>query len=345
MASLRSSVSLRPYHTFGLDVSTQWLFELRDETQALEFLADNRHNPMPRLILGGGSNVLFRGDFPGLVLLNRIEGIELMEETADSVLIRVGAGENWHQLVLHCLEQGWYGIENLSLIPGTVGAAPIQNIGAYGVELESVFDHLEAMHLDTLHIRRFSHGTCQFGYRDSLFKRTGKGKYLITRVALRLSKVPRPNLSYGALQQVLGDDPQAVTPQQVSEAVIAIRQSKLPDPRDIGNAGSFFKNPEISTKQLAQIQADYPDVPFYPISDSTVKVPAGWLIQTCGWKGWRQDDYGVHARQALVLVNYGQASGEELYQLSERILASVAAKFGIDLEREVQIIGGPITGR
>ena len=338
MPQLQQHISLQSLHTFGLDVSARWLLNISSEQEAIEFLFDNRESQRPLLILGGGSNMLFRGDFDGVVLRNQIKGIEVLEETDEEVLVKVGAGENWHQFVLHALDQNWYGIENLSLIPGTVGAAPIQNIGAYGVEIKEVFDHLEAIHLNTCEKRTFTHAQCRFGYRDSIFKQEAKGKYLITRVALRLSKVANPNTSYGAIRQELdGIDP--ITPKDVSNAVIRIRQSKLPDPAVTGNAGSFFKNPEIPTTHFEEILAKYPEAPSYPISDEIVKVPAGWLIQTCGWKGIRRGDIGVHPLQALVLVNYGGGHGQEIYDLSEDILQSVQETFGIELEREVQVVG------
>lgn len=338
MPQLQENISLRPFHTFGLDVTARYLLNIDSESDLVEFLADNRFNQTPLLILGGGSNVLFRQNFEGVLIKNEIKGIEVVQESDEEVLVRIGAGENWHQFVLYALDQGWYGIENLSLIPGTIGAAPIQNIGAYGVEIKETFDHLEAIHLETFQPARFSNEDCQFGYRDSVFKREAKGKYFITRVTLRLSRIPRPNLSYGALQKEVEEIP-SPTPRDVSEAVIRVRQSKLPDPAVIGNAGSFFKNPEISRKLFDNIQLAYPNVPSYPISDTVVKVPAGWLIETTGWKGIRRGDYGVHARQALVLVNYGDATGSEIYDLSSEILASVQETFGIMLEREVQVVG------
>lgn len=338
MAHLQEHLSLRPFHTFNLSVSARWMIEIRTEKEAVEFLADNRFAHVDMLILGGGSNVLFTRDFQGIVLRNCIHGIEVVEEHEDSVLLKVGAGETWHQFVLYCLEQNYFGIENLSLIPGTVGAAPIQNIGAYGVEVKEVIESVETIHLTSFEPRTFSRDECQFGYRDSIFKRQAKGKYLITRVNMRLSKVPAPNLRYGAIASEV-PDPATATPKEVSDAVIRIRQSKLPDPAEIGNAGSFFKNPEIPVSLFEQIKAEYPEVPSYPISEEIVKVPAGWLIQTAGWKGKRIGDYGVHARQALVLVNYGDASGADIYQLSEKILQDIREKFGISLEREVQVIG------
>lgn len=338
MSQLQEHVSLRPFHTFGLDVKARWMLTIQAEEDLIEFLADNRFSNRPLLILGGGSNVLFRKDFDGVLIKNEILGVEILEETEEEILVKVGAGENWHRFVLYALEQGWYGIENLSLIPGTIGAAPIQNIGAYGVEIKTVFDHLEAIHLETFQTTSFTNQDCRFGYRDSIFKREAKGKYLISRVALRLSKVPTPNLSYGALQKEI-QDVENPTPRDVSEAVIRVRQSKLPDPAEIGNAGSFFKNPEIPRELFDQILNSHPTAPSYPVNDQLVKVPAGWLIETAGWKGLRRGDYGVHARQALVLVNYGNAKGAEIYDLSSEILASVQEKFGITLEREVQIVG------
>lgn len=314
------------------------MLSITSESDLTEFLADNRFNEAPLLILGGGSNILFRQDYKGVLVKNEIKGIEILKESSHDVLVRIGAGENWHQFVLYALDQGWYGIENLSLIPGTIGAAPIQNIGAYGVEIKEVFDHLEAIHLETFQPASFSNQDCRFGYRDSIFKREAKGKYFITRVTLRLSKVANPNLSYGALQKEVADIP-APTPRDVSNAVIRVRQSKLPDPAEIGNAGSFFKNPEIGRELFNDIQKGYPNIPSYPISEEIVKVPAGWLIETTGWKGLRRGDYGVHARQALVLVNYGDAKGSEIYDLSSEILASVQETFGIMLEREVQVVG------
>ncbi len=338
MPQLQEHVSLTSYHTFGLDVRARWMLDIRHESDAIEFFTDNYNNPCDMLLLGGGSNVLFLSDYEGVVLRNHITGTEVMAETDEYVLVKVGGGENWHQFVIYALNSGWYGIENLSLIPGSVGAAPIQNIGAYGVEIEETFDHLEAIHVDTCETRIFTHEQCQFGYRDSFFKREGKGRYFITRVAFRLSKVPHINISYGAIRKEL-DGISQPTPSDVSDAVIRIRQSKLPDPAVTGNAGSFFKNPEVSAETFQRIMNQYPDAPSFPVSETTVKVPAAWLIQTCGWKGVRRGDIGVHPRQALVLVNYGAGTGQELFDLSEEILQSVKSKFGIELEREVQVIG------
>ncbi|MEL6842250.1 MAG: UDP-N-acetylmuramate dehydrogenase, partial [Bacteroidota bacterium] len=326
---LRENVSLKAYNTFGIDVKARWFIEIDSVTLATEFLVDNLNAGQDVYLLGGGSNLLLTDDLPGLVLRNRIMGKEVIREDEQFVYLKVGAGENWHELVLYCLEQHWGGIENLSLIPGCVGAAPIQNIGAYGVELKDVFVELETLSLATGNPRHFDAKACAFGYRDSYFKGSGKGKFLITSVTLRLNKAPHQlNTSYGAIETELArhhDGPYTI--QDVSKAVIAIRQSKLPDPAEIGNSGSFFKNPVISAAAFGELQSRYPEVPHYPQADGQIKVPAGWLIEQAGWKGNRIGDYGVHERQALVLVNYGGASGQDIYALSEQIMQSVLEQF------------------
>ncbi|MDW3645905.1 MAG: UDP-N-acetylmuramate dehydrogenase [Bacteroidia bacterium] len=338
MPHLKSQVDLSSYNTFGIKAHARYWIEIMNEVEAREFLIDNMRNPSELFILGGGSNILIRGDLDKVVLKNNILGKELIREEGDDIYVRFGAGENWHECVMHCVENGWAGIENLSLIPGTIGAAPIQNIGAYGVELKDVFVSLEAMDIRTGILRSFNKEECKFGYRDSIFKGSAKGKYLITGVILKLSHSARLNSSYGALEvelkQMGVQDPGI---KELSQAVINIRQSKLPDPKEIGNAGSFFKNPVISREAFAQIQQSYPQAPHYP-QEEGVKVPAGWLIQMCGWKGKRFGTYGVHEKQALVLVNFGGADGNELYELSEKILQSVHEKFGISLIREVNVI-------
>ncbi len=338
MPYLQENASLASLHTFGFDVHARWLLSIQSLQEAVEFLADNRGAQRPLLILGGGSNVLFQADYPGVVLRNEIPGIECLGQEGNEVLVAAGAGVSWHGLVMHCLDQGWFGLENLSLIPGTVGAAPIQNIGAYGIEIKDSFEYLESLHLDTLQVRRFSNKDCAFGYRDSYFKRKGAGKYLITKVVFRLSLQPDVNLSYAALKEALAHVPGPVSPRQVSEAVIAIRQSKLPDPAIIGNAGSFFKNPEVAMAHFQTIRQTYPDIPSFPVDEQQVKIPAAWLIQTCGWKGFRRGQIGVHDKQALVLVNHGGGSGAQLVALSGEIMESVFTRFGIQLEREVRIV-------
>ena len=338
MPQLKSQVDLSSYNTFGIKAHARYWIEISTEVEAREFLIDNMRNPSELFILGGGSNILLRADLDKVVLKNNILGREVIREEGDDVYVRFGAGENWHECVMHCVDKGWAGIENLSLIPGTVGAAPIQNIGAYGVELKDVFVSLEAMDIRTGIVRSFSKEECKFGYRDSIFKGPAKGKYLICRVILKLSHKAHLNSSYGALEAELkqmGVKKPGI--KDLSQAVINIRQSKLPDPKQIGNAGSFFKNPVISSEAFVKLQEAYPDAPHYPQADG-VKVPAGWLIQMCGWKGKRFGKYGVHEKQALVLVNYGGADGNEIYELSEKILQSVQAAFGISLIREVNVI-------
>ncbi|GAB4417226.1 MAG: UDP-N-acetylmuramate dehydrogenase [Bacteroidia bacterium] len=337
---IRQAVSLRPHHTFGLDVQCRWWKTLRSEDDARAFVMDNLHSTRPLLILGGGSNVLFLKDYDGIVLKNEILGREVVAETPEAVWLRVGAGENWHDLVLHCVAAGWGGIENLALIPGSVGAAPIQNIGAYGVELKDVFDSLEALDLRSGSIRTFDREACRFGYRDSVFKQEARGRYLITRVTLRLHKPPHVlHTSYGAIAADLALRPAPHSIRDVSEVVTQIRQRKLPDPRQIGNAGSFFKNPVIAQAQFEALQARFPAIPSYPDLPGYVKVPAGWLIEQAGWKGHQRGACGVHSEQALVLVNHGGATGAEIYALSEDILQDIAARYGITLEREVNIVG------
>jgi UDP-N-acetylmuramate dehydrogenase len=329
-------VSLLPYNTFRLDVKAKALAEFHTEYDLRE-LIQNEIFQEKNLILGGGSNVLFSQDFDGLVALNRMKGIEVLEEDEESVLVRFMAGENWHEAVMHSIEQGWGGIENLSLIPGNVGAAPMQNIGAYGVELVQVFECLRAMAKDTGEIKEFGKEDCEFGYRTSIFKTRLKEVFVICSVDLRLSKRPVLNTSYGAIQEKLEG---IVNPtiRDVSNAVIAIRRSKLPDPAQIGNAGSFFKNPVVSYGHFLVIRLRNPQVPSYMLGEGRVKIPAGWLIEQCGWKGKDLGGYGVHDRQALVLVNRGGGSGEAINQLSKDIQESVFERFHIELEREVNLI-------
>jgi len=332
---ITENVSLKDYNTFGIDVKARWLSSF-DSQDALPEMLEAR--PGPLLILGGGSNILLTRDFDGLVLRNGIKGIGVVREDAQYVYVRVGAGENWHGFVQYALQRGWAGVENLSLIPGNVGAAPMQNIGAYGVELKEVFYELSAYHLEEKKVYTFSLNDCEFGYRESVFKRRYKGQFVILDVTFRLYKVPRLHTEYGAIREELekmgvGE----LTIQAVAEAVVRIRRSKLPDPAEIGNAGSFFKNPTVTALKFEELRGAFPDIVGYP-GPSGVKLAAGWLIEQCGWKGYRKGDAGCHDRQALVLVNYGHAGGREIYDLSEEILQSVKVKFGVELEREVNII-------
>jgi len=331
--------SLKEYNTFGLEAKARYFVEVTSVAEVKQILQNEQLKPLPRFILGGGSNILLTQDFEGLVIKNSIKGIEVTKENDHHVWLKVGSGEVWHNLVLHTLAKGWGGLENLSLIPGQVGAAPMQNIGAYGVELEATFDSLEAVDMGTGETQVFTKEECQFGYRESVFKTSLKGKYCIVSVTFRLNKKPLVNVSYGDIKRVL-DDMQIwePTPQAVSQAIIQIRQSKLPDPKVLGNSGSFFKNPEIPREQFEKLQQQYPLIPNYPAPSGLVKVPAGWLIEQCGWKGKRVGNTGSHAQQALVLVNYGGATGKEVYQLALDIQASVKEKFGIDIVPEVNVI-------
>jgi UDP-N-acetylmuramate dehydrogenase len=281
--------------------------------------------------------VLLTSAIKGTVILNRIKGITVVKEDANETWLRAGAGEVWHDLVLHAIGNNLGGIENLALIPGTVGAAPIQNIGAYGVEVKDTITEVECWHWEEKKLVTFSNEDCRFGYRDSVFKHSLKGKVVVTAVTFRLSKQPVLHIDYGAIRDELKAMELEPSVQSIAQAVINIRRSKLPDPAVIGNAGSFFKNPTISRDAFAGLQARYPAIPSFPASEGLVKIPAGWLIEQCGWKGYRSGNAGVHAKQALVLVNYGNATGREIWGLSDAVLHSVNETFGIELEREVQV--------
>lgn len=327
------NTSLLPYNTFGIDVTAEHFADVNS-------LADLQDLPagLSLHILGGGSNVLLTGNVHGLVLHNKLKGINVVREEEDHVWLSVASGEIWHNFVLHSIEMGLGGIENLALIPGTVGAAPIQNIGAYGTEVKQTIEEVSFWHLAERRLITLSNTDCRFGYRDSIFKTQLRGQFFITSVTFRLNKKPVLNTSYGAIEQELKDmGITHPTVKDVAQAVINIRTSKLPDPKVTGNAGSFFKNPTIPLAHYKVLQAAYPTIPHYPVSDDTVKVPAAWLIEQCGWKGHRAGDAGVHTKQALVLVNYGHASGNEVWQLSGNIIDSVADRFNISLEREVQV--------
>ena len=331
------SVSLKPYNTFGIDVPAEYYAELTNEAE-LEELCSDPKLPAEKNILGGGSNVLLTKPVPGLTIRNCLKGIAVLEENDEHVWLQVKAGEIWHELVLHSIARNLSGLENLSLIPGCVGAAPMQNIGAYGAEVKDTIDEVTAWHMFDQEYVSFRNRECRFGYRDSIFKHELKNKVVITSVTFRLNKSHQLNTSYGAVQQQLELMGVSVpTIKSVSDAVIAIRSSKLPDPKEIGNAGSFFKNPTIPRQQFLYLQERYPTIPSYPVSDDMVKVPAGWLIEQTNWKGYREGEAGVHSKQALVLVNYGNAKGEEIWSLSEKILKSVKEKFDIKLEREVNV--------
>ncbi|GAB4116884.1 MAG: UDP-N-acetylmuramate dehydrogenase [Thermoflexibacter sp.] len=330
---------LQTFNTFGIEAEARFFAEVKSNEDLMSLLFFKGFKNIHKLILGGGSNILLTQDFEGLVIKIGIKGIEKIREDEESVWVKVGAGENWHEFVLYCLDNGWNGVENLSLIPGTVGAAPMQNIGAYGVEIKEVFDSLVAVNMTNGELRTFTKEECKFGYRESIFKNELKNQYAIINVTFRLTKKANFNISYGAVAQTLADmGITTLSAKAISQAVIKIRQSKLPNPKQIGNAGSFFKNPEISKQLFEEIKEKYPSTPSYPIDEQRVKVPAGWLIEQCGWKGKRIGNTGVHKDQALVLVNYGGATGQEIKSLAEQIQQSVLEKFGICLSMEVNII-------
>ena len=334
---IEKNISLKVYNTFGFDVTAAEFSRFSSTEQLAELVKNNKNKSL--FILGGGSNILLTKNVAGLVLKNEIKGIKIIADEDDHVLVESGAGEQWHEFVCYCIDKNWSGIENLSLIPGSVGASPMQNIGAYGVEVKDVFEYLIAYNIELGELERFNGEQCQFGYRESIFKQQLKGKYIICYVAFRLSKAAIKNTSYGAIEDELKkmgvDDPSI---KDISKAVIAIRQSKLPDPLLIGNAGSFFKNPIVPEVIVTELQKKYPQVPNYPSGNGTKKLAAGWLIEQAGWKGKTYDGYGVHPNQALVLVNYGGATGEDIHNLSTLIIEDVNMKFGVLLEREVNIM-------
>lgn len=336
---LQQHVNLKPYNTFGITAYAEYFAEIFSVDDLLQIINNVTLQHLPKLILGGGSNLLFTQDFNGLIIKNSIKGIEKIKEDEQHVFIKAFAGEVWHDLVQYAIAHNYGGMENLSLIPGQVGAAPMQNIGAYGVEIESIFDSLEAIDLQNGTTQFFTKEACGFGYRESIFKKEAKGKYCIVSVTFRLNKQPVFNTSYGAIQDTLQQMGIAeLNVKAISDAVIHIRTSKLPDPKVLGNAGSFFKNPEIAKEHFLQLQQQYPAMPHYPAADNKIKVPAGWLIEQCGWKGKRVGNTGSHAQQALVLVNYGNATGEEIKNLSQQIQQSVKEKFGIALTPEVNFV-------
>ncbi len=334
---MKRNQSLLHLNTFGINVSAETLIELSGNPESFEF-PDLDADGKELLILGGGSNVLFTKDFEGTVLLNRISGVEKIEEDENHIYVRVGAGENWHAFVQYCILHGYAGIENLSLIPGNVGASPMQNIGAYGVEVKNVIEKVNGIYLDSGLTFSFSTNECEFGYRSSIFKTSLRNKVLITDVIFRLNKFPEFHISYGAIQDELeAMNVSELSIAHVGEAVCAIRRRKLPDPSEIGNAGSFFKNPVVGKELLNELRDHYEEIPNYEVDENHTKLAAGWLIEKCGWKGKRMGNFGVHEKQALVLVNYGGAKGADVLQLSQNIQQSVWDTFGVQLETEVNI--------
>lgn len=332
--------SLKALNSFGIDVHARLFASFNSIEALIEMLEHYNELPyMPLLILGGGSNILFTRDVDGLVLKNDLKGFELIDEDKDYFYVKAMAGENWHQFVMYCIENGYAGIENLSLIPGSVGASPMQNIGAYGVEIKDVFHSLEAWHINEKHKEIFYLKDCEFGYRESVFKEKYRNRFIITSVTYRLKKIPEFHTSYGAINQELEKmQIKELNIKAISDAVIRIRQSKLPDPEKLGNAGSFFKNPIISLNRFKTLEEKFPQIVGNAVSEHKVKIAAAWLIEQCGWKGFRKGEVGCHEMQPLVIVNYGHATGADVFKLSTDIMQSVFEKFGIHLEREVNII-------
>ncbi len=330
--------SLKNFNTFGIDCKARHFVSIQTEEELTKVLSSEKEKPL--FILGGGSNILLTKDIEAFVLHINLKGISIISENDSEIIIEAKGGENWHEFVQYCIQHNWGGIENLSLIPGNVGTAPIQNIGAYGVELKDVFESCKAINKTTLEEKTFSLDECQFGYRDSIFKNEEKGNYIITSVRFRLTKKNHKlKTSYGAIQQELEmRKVEKPTIKAISEAVIAIRESKLPNPKILGNSGSFFKNPVISLADFNQFRIKFPEAPFYEVSSTEFKIPAGWLIEKAGFKGQRFGDAGVHKNQALVLVNYGDAKGAEIWELAIKIQEKVKELFGIYIEPEVTVI-------
>jgi UDP-N-acetylmuramate dehydrogenase len=333
---IKENISLKNYNTFGISVNAKRFISVDSVYQLQQLLKVEKN----LFLISGGSNMLLTKDIEELVVHVDIKGISIDREDNNDIYITVNAGENWHELVLWCVSNNYGGIENLSLIPGNVGTCPIQNIGAYGVEVKDTITKVEALEIETGKLIQFSNTECKFGYRNSIFKNTEKGKYIITSVSFKLTKSNhQTNITYGAIETELSSkEITKPTLKDISDAVIAIRKSKLPDPKEIGNSGSFFKNPVITKTQFLKLQNEYPSIPSYSVSETAIKVPAGWLIEQAGFKGKRFGDYGVHKKQALVLVNYGNASGKEIHQLAQKIQETILHTFDISLEIEVNII-------
>lgn len=337
---VKENVDLLPFNTFHISATARYFTSISTIREAQDLFKSDIFRKNKTLILGGGSNMLLTKDFDGLVIRNEVRGIEVISEDNDTIGLKVGSGENWHDFVMYCVERNYGGVENLSLIPGTVGAAPMQNIGAYGVEVKDVIRNVEAINLQTSDVDNFSNAECHFGYRESVFKHELKNKYFISSITLSLTKRNhRFNTSYGAIAEVLREKHNnEVSVRTISESVIHIRQTKLPDPKVIGNAGSFFKNPTIDKNQFDQLKEKHPGIPSFPGENGLIKVPAAWLIEQCGWKGKTFDNIGVHKLQALVLVNYGGGEGGKIWELAMNIQSSVREKFNVSLHPEVNVI-------
>ena len=333
------NVSLKPYNTFGIEATARTFAEMHNLQDIQVFLNTSRFKNEPLFILGGGSNVLFSKDFEGTVIKISSKGIIKTRETDDHVFLNVQAGVDWNEFVNYCLLNNLGGVENLALIPGTVGSSPIQNIGAYGSEVKDVIDSVEVVDIKSIQMNEMKNEECSFGYRCSIFKKELKGKIIISSVNFRLNKKHKLNMDYGAIREEFSKaEISEPTIQDVANAVTAIRRAKLPDPKEIGNSGSFFKNPSVNKQKFAELVLLYPVMPSFTQADGTFKIPAGWLIEQSGWKGYREGDAGVHKDQTLVLVNYGNASGQDILNLADKIKESITEKFGIDLEMEVNVV-------
>ena len=336
---IAKNFSLKRFNTFAVDASAKAFVNAADEDEMFEILSAEELRPYPKFILGGGSNVLFTKDYEGIVIRNSIPGIEIIKEDDDSAIVEAGAGVVWNELVNFCVDRNLGGIENLALIPGTAGAAPIQNIGAYGEELSETFNSLRGFYIDTVKPAICYKSDCNFGYRNSIFKNELKGRFVVTKIQLKLNKNPEIKTGYGNVRDELEKSGKSsFTIKDVRDAVVKIRKEKLPDPAVIGNAGSFFKNPEVRPEQYNLLKENFPDIKAYPLDNGNIKLPAAWLIDRAGWKGFRKGNTGTHARQALVIVNHGGASGEEILHFAKEIKRSVYEKFEVVLEEEVNII-------
>lgn len=336
---IQENYSLKKLNTFGINAFARYYAECSGIDDMKQVISESKFSKSNKLILGGGSNILFTKNFDGLVIKNNLRGIELVGEDNDFYFVKSAAGEVWHQFVMHCINNNYAGLENLSLIPGNVGASPMQNIGAYGAEIKDNFYELEALHIADKEIHTFNNHQCKFGYRESIFKRQFKNQYIITSVTFKLLKKPQLNTTYGAIEKELeAMGVKELSIKAISDAVCNIRRSKLPNPAEIGNAGSFFKNPEVGGELFKNLKTSFPTIVGYELENGNVKLAAGWLIEQCGWKGKTIGDAGVHKLQALVLVNYGNATGAEILDLSQKIIDSVKSTFGVELEREVNIL-------
>lgn len=334
---IQENKSLKEYNTFNIDVQAKYLSIFKNEDELHTLLKNDITKNKEFLVLGGGSNILFTKDFQGTVLINRVKGIKIVKEDKKNVFLSVGAGENWHNFVSWSIKKGFYGIENLALIPGLIGASPMQNIGAYGVEIKDFITEVRYISVATSELITLNNKKCEFNYRDSIFKNKLKNKTIITNVTYMLNKIPNNNISYGDIEKEIRNMGKIISPLSIKEAVINIRNKKIPDPRILPNSGSFFKNPIISTVFFNNLKKRFPNIVGYQTSKKETKVAAGWLIENDGWKGYREGDVGVHKNQALVLINHGNASGLEILELSKRIQSSIKNKYGIELQPEVNI--------